>query len=94
MLRGLVKPPAILVAFHPLANTLWKLGLPAPGHDAGIATGALTESVGVGLTLVARVLVEEGAGALDATGPFRRLALISSSKPSMRAAFRSWYHLP
>ena len=63
-------------------------GLPAPEQDAGMAT-ATGFVVGAGTTLVTIV-----DGAAGAAGAVSRLVLTSESKLSMRAAPRSWVHLP
>lgn len=95
MLRGLVKPPRTLVAFHPLARTEEYTGLPAPEQAEGIVTfpvgvdGALE----VGLTLVVKVVdVPVGAAVVVATGT--RLLETQALKFGLRAAFKSWVHLP
>ena len=98
-LRGLVKPPRTLVAFHPLARTDEYTGVPAPEQEEG----TVTLLVILGLTLIVKVVdtlvadapvfvelamleVEVAAG--------KRLLETQALKSGLRAAFKSWVHLP
>lgn len=93
-LRGLVRPPRTLVAFHPLANTDWKTAAPAPEQEAGIAADlAGVVGLAVETTLVDNVVagtaVVEAIGATDNT-----LLETHALKLGFLAAFKSWVHFP
>lgn len=91
MLRGLVIPPAILVAFHPAARLPWNAGFPAPEQEAGMVAVATGFAVADGTMLVTTV-VKSAEGL--AMGPVNRLARTKESKLLIRAASRLWIHLP
>jgi len=95
--RGLVRSPSTFVAFHPLAKTDANTGDETPAHEAGMTPilvligPVLVVDVDVVMVvdglLVVEVLVLIGAGA-------KRLLATQVLKFGLRAAFKSWFHLP
>lgn len=93
-LRGLVRPPRTLVAFHPLARTDWKTAAPAPEQDAGIeAALAGVVAFAVETTLVDNVvaaLLVVGAAVVEAIGVTDNTLLDTQAlKLGLLAAFKS-----